>query len=102
VEILLVMEERGKAHDFAERFKLAVVSATDPQRWVREMFPEWVRPDDSEPTTVGVDEDLDLADTSGQWVFTDTMTPEEILADLATEGQMVGGIADLGGDWIEG
>ena len=107
VEILLVIEERLKVQDFVERFKLAVVSS-DPKKWVKEMYPNWAkRPStaDAEPVTITEDANLDqqLAQP-GEWVFAEEISPEEALAMLREdegEGQMIGGMADLGGEWME-
>lgn len=94
VELVLVSEERLKAQDFVDRFKLAVVSH-DPQRWVSTMFPDWQK---DEPTTEVVTEDTDLEDTEGTWVFEDSVTQEEAereFAELMADRGGVIGFDDL-------
>lgn len=58
--------------------KLAVVSS-DPDRWLPILFPQAVARE-SQPE---VTNDYDLSDTTGQWVFTEEMTPEKAQALLA-------------------
>lgn len=58
--------------------KLAVVSS-DPDRWLPILFPQAVA-HESQPE---VTNDYDLSDTTGQWVFTEEMTPEKAQALLA-------------------
>lgn len=88
VEITLIADERLKAKDFFERFKMAVVSA-DPQMWLPRMFPEWVKAPE-ESTVVEDTEDLDLSDTEGEWIFEDqNVTAEEaerVFAQALAEG----------------
>ena len=103
MEILLAIEERLKAQDFAERVKLAIVSA-DPKRWMATMFPQWYPAKtedtgDAEEVVLQGDEEID--DTTGRWVFTDEdVTPEQVMREMAEAGQLSAGIADLG-EWSE-
>jgi hypothetical protein len=69
-----------------ERFKLAVVSS-DPAKWVSTMFPAWTGRD------AAAEEDLDLSNTEGTWVFEDTeVTPEEAEAAFAELMEEQGGV----------
>ena len=90
------MEERLKVTDFVERFKLAVVTA-NPVEWVPRMFPQWTARQEPEP-----EDDLDLSDTEGEWVFEDTdVTPEEaerVLREMTAEPGGVIGFDDLPDD----
>lgn len=103
---MLAIEERLKAQDFAERVKLAIVSA-DPKRWMATMFPQWYPSktkterdaEGAEEVVLQGDEEID--DTTGRWVFTDEdVTPEQVMREMAEAGQMSAGIADLG-EWSE-
>lgn len=86
---MLVAEERIKALDFMDRFKLAVVSA-DPGTWVSKMFPNWSgeqKATEEAPPT----DDIDLEDTADTtFVFeNEDVTPEEAeaaLAEMMAEG----------------
>lgn len=86
---MLIAEERVKAHDFVDRFKLAVVSA-DPGTWVNKMFPNWAKDDTENEEETTSEEDLDLGDTSGTWVFeNEDITPEEAeraMAEMMADG----------------
>jgi hypothetical protein len=102
---MLIAEERVKVHDFVDRFKMAVVSS-DPGTWVHRMFPQWMQAEQSEQTVTEAvpaeeDEDLDLDDTEGTWIFTGEVTPEEAEAAFAEVLADRGGSiswSDLGAD----
>lgn len=94
MELILVAEERTKADNFFERFKLAVVGA-DPQKWLPEMFPEWIRKDIEEH--IEDPAQIDLGDTEGTWVFEDQdVTPEEAERAFAEALAEAGGTLTLG------
>lgn len=70
------MEERLRVEDFKRDLKVAVVGS-DPGRWIPVLFPESV----PKSQKVDDDEDLDLGDTTGEWIF-DEVPPEEAVKTL--------------------
>ena len=86
------MEEHLKVTDFVERFKLAVVTA-NPTEWVPRLFPQWV------PSGDESEDDLDLGDTEGEWVFEESeVTPEEaerVLQEMTADTGGTIGFDDL-------
>lgn len=80
VEVMLMAEERVKVRDFVDRFRLALV-AHDPGTWIERMFPGWGASEPEEQVLTV--EDFDVT-SSGEveYVFTDTVTPEEAEAIL--------------------
>src|SRR5690606_29158210 len=109
MEILLVSQERRKARDFVDRFKLALVG-NDPGTWVDKVFPDWAVPKTENPSpsyVQYVDEvtEEDLIDTEGEWRFKEVISPEEaerVLAEMARNPKGSFGVDELGEDedWV--
>lgn len=96
VELLLVRDERLRSEDFAQRFKLAVVSH-DPQRWIFRMFPQWeaaqepVRAEEFDDALVDADEVVYEFEDE-EW--TQEMIDEALDAGLA-ERSGTGGLSEI-------
>lgn len=66
VELALLLDDRDKAKDRAERFKMALIGH-DPTFWVEKFYAEQLGVErfETKPQT----EDVDMADTTGTWVM---------------------------------
>lgn len=83
---MLYLDEYQKASDFMDQFKLAIV-AIDPVKNTRMMFPHWFT---EELVVEQVRADETLEDTTGEWKFTDPVSPqdaEQVMKDMLQNGQ---------------
>lgn len=73
-ETMLILEEQAKAHDAMEALKLAHV-ANDPGFWLPKLYPAiFAEPEERSYVEAT---DADLADTTGEWQFTEEVDPAE-------------------------
>ncbi len=102
LDLVILAEARSKTEERMEQFKLAMISY-DP-KFIKVMYPEWAKKVEENKVEREVTE-ADLEDTTGEWKFTDQVSPEDaeaILQSFLTNptGSFTG--ADLGAHDEEG